>query len=163
MLDCEAIINVVVSHGLRSGHFERVNGHPPTNPPGNGISAGMWIAKIRPLASSSGLAATTALVLAMFRMQMPLGVQQGSALDGIDPAMTRANDAMMIRLNGDVNLTLNGDATSAGEIDVLGGVGGQELESDAGWFEMPPSGGIMYRTFTITIPVVVYDAWTQAR
>lgn len=151
-INVTGITAALESHAAASGHFERVNGHEPNNPPGNGLTAAVWVDGIRPVAAVSGLAATSALVTSMLRIYAP-ALQEPQ--DAIDPNVLTATDALLIAYSGD--FTLGGLVK---QIDLLG-QHGTPLGAQAGWLPFPDGGGL-YRVMTLTCPLVINDAFPQS-
>lgn len=151
-LNVRPIIDAIVSHALASGQFERVNGHEPKAAPGNGLSAAVWVDSVGPARNQSGLAATTALVVFNVRLYSPMLAEPQ---DAIDPNLTGALDALMTAYSADFELGGN-----VRNIDLLGTASGNRapLSAQAGYLNQD---GKLYRVYTITLPVVVNDAWTQ--
>ena len=148
-LAVDEIVDVVMSHALASGYFARVNGHEPKNAPGNGLSAAVWADSIRSV-QSSGLSSTSAAVVLNVRLYTSM-LQEPQ--DAIDPAMLRAVSALFAAYSGD--FTLGGNAR---EVDLLGS-DGAPLQAKAGYLNQDQK---LYRVMTITLPVIVNDAWDQA-
>ena len=148
-LAVDEIVDVVMSHALASGYFDRVNGHEPKNAPGNGLSAAVWADSIRSV-QSSGLSSTSAAVVLNVRLYTSM-LQEPQ--DAIDPAMLRAVSALFAAYSGD--FTLGGNAR---EVDLLGS-DGAPLQAKAGYLNQDQK---LYRVMTITLPVIVNDAWDQA-
>lgn len=149
-IDTTAILNAVVDHALRSGHFERVNKHEPASSPGTGLSAAVWVDRVQPVAAASGLRATSARVALNLRIYA--GALQ-EPRDAIDPAVTAATDALMNAYSGDFEL-----GGLIRNIDLLG-AHGQPLAAQAGYLDIQ---GAQYRVMTITIPCIINDAWDQS-
>jgi len=136
---------------MASGYFERVNGHEPLNPPGNGLTAALWGDSIAPVPAGSGLAATSARAVFMVRIYSPaMTLPQ----DDIDPNLVSAVDALMTAYSGDFEL-----GGQVRNIDLLGQAG-VAMSAQAGWVTYPD--GRIFRTMTITLPVIVNDAWPQS-
>lgn len=157
-LNSEAILDAVVSHAMSLGVFERVNQHEPKNAPGNGITAAVWIQRIRP--APSGLSATSAYIVWTVRLYVPM-MQEPQ--DQIDPAAIRAVDALLNAYTGEFELGLDQTAVGAESgtvrcVDLLGNQGGEPLSAEAGYIEV---GTTMYRSIDVTVPVIVNDVWTQ--
>lgn len=144
------IIDAVSSHAAASGLFDRVEGHEPTNPPGHGLTAAVWVDKLGPARQASGLASTTARLVLNVRLYSSLLQEPG---DYIDPHLTSAVDTLMGLYVSD--FTLGGLVRS---VDVRGAEG-VSLEAEAGYLRV--NGG-EYRVFTIKLPVIVNDLWTEA-
>jgi hypothetical protein len=147
-LDSEAIIEAVASHAMASGWFDRVNQHEPKNAPGYGVTAAVWVEDIRP-ALSSGLASSSALLVLSVRLYTSM-LQEPQ--DAIDPNMAKAVDALFAAYAGD--FTLGGLVR---HVDLRGSEG-SPLQAKAGYINQDQR---MYRVFTITLPVVVNDAWDE--
>lgn len=150
-INVAGITAALESHAGTSAYFETINGHEPDNAPGNGLTLGLWADSIRPAGLASGLAATAAVVTFMARIYAPA---QQQPQDSIDPNVLAATDALMAAYTGD--FTLGGLIRN---VDLLGQFG-TPLAAQAGWLPFPD--GALYRVMTITVPVVINDAWTQA-
>jgi hypothetical protein len=148
-LDLPAIVAAVQTHAAASGHIERVAGHEPTNAPGGGITASVWLDRIRPVPGRSGLGSTSVLVVLQVRLQIPL---RGD-LDDVDPLLAAAADDLMRAYTGDY--TLGGQVVF---VDLLGQTDAR-LEGQAGY--LAAGDGQMFRVFTITLPVVIDDLFDQ--
>lgn len=148
-LDLPAIVAAVQTHAAASGHIERVAGHEPTNAPGGGITASVWLDRIRPVPARSGLGSTSVLVILQVRLQAPLRGE----LDDVDPLLAAAADDLMRAYTSDY--TLGGEVVF---VDLLGQTD-TRLEGQAGYLR--PDGDQVYRVFTITLPVVLDDLWSQ--
>jgi hypothetical protein len=149
-MDFVAILNAVQSHAQASGLFERVNGAEPANPPGNGLTAAVWADTIGPAPAGSGLAATTARFTLMLRIYSNM-LQDPP--DAIDPEILAAVDALMTAYAADFQL-----GGLVRNVDLLGQTG-PPMAAQAGYVQQD---GALYRVMTITLPVLVNDAWTQA-
>ncbi|PBC71579.1 hypothetical protein BX265_6189 [Streptomyces sp. TLI_235] len=147
-VDIDGILNAIVSHAMASGYFDQVNQHEPKNRPGHGITAGVWVDRVRP-AASSGLASDSALMV--FNVRLYTSTLQ-EPQDAIDPEMVKAIDALFTAYIGD--FTLGGLIRN---VD-LRGAEGTPLDGQAGYLEQDD---VLYRVFTITLPVVINDAWTE--
>ena len=148
-LNATAILDVIISHAMETGLFERVNGHEPRSVPGNGLSAAVWADRVRP-AISSGLASSSAQILFKVRI---FSSMQTQPYDAIDPNVLNAVDVLWGLYIGD--LTLNGQAMA---VDVRG-MGGDGMMAQAGYI---PQDGVQLRVMTITLPVLVNDVWVEA-
>jgi len=149
-IDTKAIVEAVVSHALASGHFERCNSHEPKNAPGNGLTAAVWMQRLAPLALASGLAATAALLVVNVRVYSNMLTEPQ---DAIDPNLVAAVDALVNAYTGD--FTLGGRIRN---VDLLGQYG-PSLSAEAGYLEQDRK---MFRVMTLTVPLVINDAWTQS-
>tara|TARA_R110000824_G_scaffold16633_6_gene68758 strand:+ start:216 stop:677 length:462 start_codon:yes stop_codon:yes gene_type:complete len=144
----QALFDSMASHAGASGLFERVNTHEPKRAP-KGLVAALWVDSIGP-AQSSGLAATTARVVFNLRIYKDM---ISEPQDAIDPAILAAAAALMEDYSGD--FTLGGTVRA---IDLLG-MTGVPLSAQAGYINADQR---MLRVMTITIPLIINDAWTQA-
>lgn len=144
-----SILDAIESHALAAGLFERVGTHEPTNPPGSGLSCAVWVQDVQPV-QSSGLASTSVRVVFSVRLYSSL-LQEPA--DAIDPDLTAALDVLMAAYVGD--FTLGGTV----RVVDLRGADGTALRAQAGYLEQD---GMVFRVFTITLPVIVNDLWTEA-
>lgn len=152
-IDATAIMSAVASHAAASGHFDRVTLHEPKNKPGNGLSAAVWVQYLGPVPAGSSLRATSAVVTVNVRVMSNMLTEPQ---DEIDPNVLAAVDALMAAYSGDFEL-----GGLVRNVDLLG-QSGQRLEARAGYLPMgnPP---VMYRVMTVNVPMIVNDAWEQAR
>ena len=149
-INSAAIFAALGSHAQSTGLFDRVNGHEPRNPPGNGLTVAFWFAGLVPVPLASGLAATSARLTFTARVYAPALMEPQ---DAIDPTVLAAADALMIAYSGDFTL-----GALIRDVDLLGH-SGLQLSAQPGWLDM---GEAKFRTVDITIPMVISDAWTQA-
>lgn len=148
-LSIEAITDAVVSEAMLIGVFDKVNGHEPKVAPGNGLTVGVWADRVEPI-KSSGLASASARLQFNVRLY---GSMISEPMDAIDPTMIRALDLLMGQyIDG---FTLGGLIRS---VDVLG-AHGQALYAQAGYITQDSRA---YRVFTIFLPLIVNDVWTEA-
>ncbi|MFE2346485.1 hypothetical protein [Kitasatospora cineracea] len=148
-LDIDSILDRIVSHALASGFFEQVNGHEPENAPGAGLTAAVWVDHVQPALSSSGLNSSSALLV--FNVRLFTRMRQ-EPQDGIDPALMKALDVLFTAYAGDFEL--GGDARM---VD-LRGAEGAPLSARAGYLNQDQQ---LFRVFTITLPVIINDAWDE--
>jgi hypothetical protein len=149
-LSVASITASVQSHAQRLGLFEQVTLHEPKAKPQAGLTCAIWADQILPAASSSGLDATTALVVMSVRLYTPM-LQE--PYDAIDSAMLAAVDALMAAYSD--AFTLEGQLR---QVDLLGQFG-TPLSAQAGYVNQD---GRLFRIMTITLPLVVNDLWVQA-
>ena len=142
------LLDHVVSHAQMTGYFDRVNQHEPKSAPGNGISVAVWVDSVEPV--SSGLASTTSRIVFNLRLYAPM-LQEPQ--DAIDPNLTNALSALFDEYSGD--FTFDGNVQC---IDLLGKEG-VSLSAKAGYLNQDSK---IFRVYTITLPVIVNDVWTQA-
>lgn len=147
-VDLRAIRDMVVTHALTSGYFERVNSHEPKNAPGNGISAAIWARSLVP-AKSSGLAATSGLLVFSIRIT---GNMLAEPQDDIDANLLDATSGLMNLYSGDFEL--GGNVRS---VDLLG-MAGVPMSMEAGYLNQD---GKMLRAMVITLPLIINDVWSQ--
>lgn len=145
----QAILDAVQSHAAKSGQFDRVAGHEPKNAPGNGLSTAVWVDRLAPLPTGSGLASTSGLLTLNVRVYTNM---LSDPPDAIDPNLTAAVDALMTAYSGDFDLGGN-----VRHVDLLGAYS-PGLSAQAGYLEQD---GRLYRVMTITVPLVLNDIWTQ--
>lgn len=143
------IFDAVVSDAQRSDYFEKVNQHEPKRAPNTGLSAGVWVQSIDPIAGQSGLAATAGRIVFVIRIYSNMLKEPQ---DAIDPQVMKAVSNLMRRYHDDFDF-----GGAIGYIDLLGGYG-VALAGQAGYLEID---GKMFRIFDITIPCIVYDIWPQ--
>ena len=146
-LDCEALMNSIVSHCLTLGVFESVNMHEPEGNAGNYFAA-LWVQSIDPV-QTSGLASTSVRVAFTLRLYSNLVAKPG---DEVDPNLAGAVSDVMEGLSADFTL-----AEQAREIDLLGQYG-LGLSAKAGYLNLS---GAVYRVMDITVPVIVDDVFDQ--
>lgn len=149
-MEIDAFIDALVSHALSLGVFDRVNAHEPKAPPGSGITCALWVQSIAPIPGGSSLIATSGRVLFNVRLYSNALIQP---LDLIDPTMVRALDGLMTAYSAD--FTLDGLIRN---VDLLGQYG-IPLDAQAGYVEVS---GQMNRVYTLEVPLVVNDLWSQS-
>lgn len=149
-LNAVALFDAMESHALATGLFERVNGHEPKSAPGNGLTAAVWSEEITAVPEGSGLAATTGLVVFFLRIFQNMLMEPQ---DAIDPMVLGAVDALFDRYSGD--FTLGGLIRN---VDLLGSTG-TYLSARAGYVNIDKR---LFRTMTVTIPLIINDIWSQS-
>lgn len=148
-MNTSGIFAALVSHGMASGLFERVNQHEPKNAPGNGLTMAVWLDRIVPATGSSGLNSTTGLLLFSVRVYSSMVAEPQ---DDIDPALLTAVDALFSAYSGDFEL-----GGLVREVDLLGQFS-NPLSATFGYVTIDSK---MYRVGTLTVPLVVNDLWSQ--
>ncbi len=148
-MDVNGITDALVSHAATLGLFQRVNTFEPTAGPGNGMTCAIWVDSIGPVADVSGLDATSAKLVFMVRFFKAMLTQP---LDMLDPELVSATDLLLGAYSGDFDL-----GSTVKQVDLLG-QHGTPLSGQAGYLNMD---GKMYRVMTITLPLVINDAWVQ--
>lgn len=144
------ILGDLTSHAKKLGIFNVVNLHEPKNAPPNGLNCSIWAESIGPAVGGSGLDVTTAYVVMNVRLYSKMTQQP---YDGIDPAMLSAVDKLMSEYSG--AFSLGGDVRA---VDLYG-MYGETLQARAGYIEQDR---VIYRVFTITLPLIVNDTWQEA-
>lgn len=154
MINSKQLIDAVASHAMATGYFQHVNQHEPKSPPLGNLNAAVWVQTIAP--ASSGLVATSASVIMNVRIYSNLNAAQDAlTADRIDPDIMDAVDALLVAYSGD--FTLGGLLRN---IDLIGGnAQGQGLRAEAGYLQV---GDTLFRVMTITIPMIINDAWSQS-
>lgn len=150
-LESQDIIDRLASHAAATGYFDKVNQHEPKSKPGRGITGAVWIDRIEPARGQSTLTSTTVRVVFNFRIYTNM-LQQPQ--DAIDPNVMEAADILFAAYTGDFSLGADNRF-----IDLLGITQGHELFAQSGYINID---NMVYRVLTLTVPVVVRDAWTQA-
>lgn len=148
-INIQGILDVIVSHALSTGYFESVNQHEPKQSPGNGLSASVWIERVAPV-KSSGLANTSV------RVEFTVRLYSSTYSDPYDDTETNlmlALDALMAAYCGDFQI-----GGQARHVDIFGAYG-SSLESRSGWINQD---GKEFRVFSIRLPLIVDDLWSQA-
>jgi hypothetical protein len=149
-MDVIGILNELVSDAATTGLFDKINTHEPKSAPRSGLTLAIWADSIEPFALGSGLNVTSALIV--FNARLFTKMLQYPQ-DSIDPNMIIAVDTLLNKYSGD--FTLNDKIRN---IDLLG-ESGTHLSAQAGYVNQDNT---LYRVVTITIPLIVNDAWTQA-
>jgi hypothetical protein len=147
--DPEPVIDAATSLVAASGYCDRVNQHEPVNPPGTGMSAAVWCDRLDPV-RSSGLASTSGRLMLYVRLYLPLNTV---VPDMIDVVMLRAVWYLLSQYIG--GFTLGGLVRS---VDVRGAEG-VPVSARAGYLEI---GGKPFRAYTIALPLIINDMWTEA-
>lgn len=150
-LDLLAYRAALMSHGQGLGLFEQVLGHEPVSAPGSGLTYAVWAGPVRPIPARSGLNSVTARLEMRGRVFMPA---DSDPMDEVDAAVITAVSKLMGAYCGDFTL---GDLVA--NVDLLG-AHGAPLGADTGYTSF--AGGTTYRVATLTIPLVINDAWTEA-
>lgn len=150
-IQSQDLIDRIASHAMTLGLFDRVNQHEPKSAPGRGLTCAVWIDRIEPARGRSGLAATDARVV--FNVRVYTNMLQNPQ-DAIDPQVMNAVDKLFEAYSGDFQL---GDDERW--IDLLGATQGHPLFSQSGYINIDNR---VQRVMTITVPVIVENAWTQA-
>jgi hypothetical protein len=148
-VDLGAIVTACASKAAALGFFDRVNTYEPKSAPGYGLTVAVWSDRLDPV-QASGLDQTSARVVLNLRVYARM-LQEPQ--DMIDPNMLAATSAVIGAFSGDFDLGVTG----VREVDLLG-MYGVPLSAQAGYINQD---GTLYRVMTVTVPVVVNDAWGQ--
>ena len=149
-LQAAAVFNALESHVAATGLFRKVGtSEPKSAPPDSGLTAAIWLDRILPDGSGSGLSRTTAVTIYMIRIYNNMLEEP---TDGIDPAILAATDTVFSALHSDFEL-----GGVAKVVDVFG-MSGTGLQAQAGYLSQDNR---LYRVIDITVPVIINDAWTQ--
>jgi hypothetical protein len=151
-IDVQGITDALVSHAQSLGKFDLVQTFEPKSSPGTGLTCAIWMQSLRPHAQSSGLAATSAYLVMSVRIYDNMLREPA---DLIDPEMLAATETLIESYSGEFTL-----AGVVRNIDLLG-EGGESLGAEAGYVQIGGREGGMYRVMTITVPMIISDAWTQ--
>lgn len=149
-MNTQGILNALVSDAETTGLFDQINTHEPKSAPRKGLTMAIWLDRLLPYATASGLAATSALLIYNARLFTSM---TKFPQDAIDPDMITAVDTLMTKYSGDFTL----DDTIR-NVDLLG-ESGFALEAQAGYVEQDNK---VFRVVTLQVPLIVNDAWTQA-
>ena len=141
--------NVLLSHALASGLFDRVEGHEPKAAPGNGVHGALWVSEMGPAVSRSGLVATAIRLEYSFRIGLSMLAEPQ---DETDPAVLVATASLVLAYSGDFQL-----GGYADQIDLLGAYGAP-LAAKAGYLNQD---SVLYRVMVITIPIIIDDVFAQ--
>lgn len=150
-INSQDIIDHLASHAMALGVFDRVNTHEPKNKPGRGLTCAIWVDRIEPARGRSGLAATDARVVMNVRVYTNM---LQNPQDAIDPNVMAATDLLLTAYTGDFELGNNSRF-----IDCLGMTQGHPMSSQSGYINID---NMVYRVMTMTVPVIVQNAWPQS-
>lgn len=150
-INSQDIMDRLASHALAAALFDRVNTHEPKNKPGRGLTCALWVDRIEPARGRHGLQSSTARVVVNVRVYTNM---LQNPQDAIDPSVMNAVDILMGAYSGDFQL---GDENRW--IDLLGATQGHPLFSQSGYINID---NMTYRVMTITVPVIVENAWSQS-
>jgi len=148
-LDLVSYRAAVMSHAQGLGLFGDVLDHEPVSAPGSGLFYAVWVADVSPVPARSGLNTVTVRLEINGRVLMPADTEpQGD----VDTAVTAAVNGLMRAYCGD--FTLGG---AVANVDLLG-AHGAALRAKFGYTRLDST---TYRVATLTIPLIVNDAWNE--
>ncbi|MFD5709482.1 hypothetical protein ACFWHW_03655 [Streptomyces pharetrae] len=148
-LDLLAYRSAVMSHAQGLGLFEQVLGHEPVSAPGSGLLYAVWVSDVAPVPTLSGLASVSVRLELTGRVLMPADTEPQ---DDVDVAVTGAVNGLMREYTGD--FTLGG---TVADVDLLG-AHGTALRASFGFTRIDST---TYRAATLTIPLIINDAWNE--
>jgi hypothetical protein len=148
-LDLLTYRGVAMSHAQTLGLFTQVLGHEPVSAPGSGLVYALWVSRISPVPAASGLRAGTGRLELTGRVFMPADSQPE---DDVDIAVTGAVDSLMSAYSADFEF-----GGSVRNVDLLG-AHGTPLSAQFGFTRFDST---TYRVATLTIPLIINDAWAQ--
>lgn len=149
-LDLAAYRSACMSHAQGLGVFGQVIGHQPVSAPGSGLTYAMWVGPVRPIPARSGLNTVSARLELRGQILTPADSEPA---DDVDVLVTDAVSKLMGAYCGDFTLT-----NLVANIDLLG-AHGTPLTADTGYTTFP--GGTTYRVATLTIPLIIQNAWNE--
>jgi hypothetical protein len=152
VIDTAGILAALVAVAQGTDLFTAVQTWEGRVSPTSGILCAIWPQRLGPAAGFSGLAATSASLVFNIRLYTSTLTQP---FDDIDPGMIAAVDTLMNAYSGDFDL---GDDRRY--IDLLGAYSQSGMACEAGY--VPGLDGKLMRVMTISVPVIVPDAWVQA-
>lgn len=142
------VFQAVESHALELGRFERVNTHEPKNAPGHGLTCAIWTEHLEAI-RQSGLASTSAVLRMFIRIYQNM---VSEPQDAIDPNVIEATSLLFDEYCGDFEL-----GGLIRNVDILGSAG-LPLQARAGYIGQDK---VLFRCMTITLPLIINDAWNQ--
>ncbi len=150
-LPLAALITALTQHAKDTGLFDRVQPFETADPTGQRLTYEVWLGKFGPARGRSGLATTSLRVEIAGRITAAMARKHPET---IDPDLAAAAAALVTAYSGDIDLGVAG-----AEIDALGAYGEPLLGTGGYWGH----NGQGYRIFDLVIPIVIDDAWVQAR
>lgn len=147
-----AVYDATVTHCMTTGYFSKVNTHEPKNAPADNPIAAVWQDWLGPYPGGSGLANTTAIMRLSIRVYQNF---RSDPIDMIDPNVVVAVNSLMAAFSGDFDFGV----AKVRCVDLLG-MSGIALQAQAGYVEIDHK---LYRIMTITLPIIIDDAWVQAQ
>ncbi|MFE7072712.1 hypothetical protein ACFU96_21780 [Streptomyces sp. NPDC057620] len=149
-LDLVAYRSAATSHAQSLGLFEQVMGHEPVSAPGSGLIYALWVADLSTIPARSGLNSVSVRLELTGRVLTPADAEPP---DDVDTAITGAVNGLMREYCGDFDL-----GGTVANVDLLG-MHGAPLRARFGFSRFDST---TYRAATITVPLIINDAWTEA-
>ena len=143
----------IVEHAQKTGRFTDIIRREPTaSPAAGGVTAAVWADKFEAI-RQSGLDFTSIIVVFKVRLYLSINYQPADSIDNV--LMDAASD-LMGAYCGDFQLG-DDEANDVRMVDLLGS-NGQPLSAEMGYQDIQ---GAILRVCTITVPVIINDAWEQ--
>jgi hypothetical protein len=152
VIDTKEYIEAMASHAMTTGYFDHANQHEPKSNPGMGLHCAIWVQSLQPATGWSGLNSTSTVLVVAVRIYSNM-LQEPQ--DAIDPNMMEAVDTLLAAYSGD--FTLGGLVSY---VDLLGQFG-TALGGEAGYVQIGGGEGSMHRVFTIMVPLVLDNSYSQ--
>lgn len=146
----QEIVDVIASHAKATGLFDRSLKHEPKSKPARGLTFACWVDRIEPARGRSGLRYTDVRVVMKARIYTAM---LQNPQDAIDPNLMNAVDVLLKAYTGDFGLGADDRF-----IDLLGITQGHPLFGESGYINID---NMVFRVFTITVPVICENAWEQ--
>jgi hypothetical protein len=147
------IQNRIAEHAQKTGRFNQVlKRQPSASPPAGGVNVAIWADKFEAI-RQSGLDETS--IIAVFKVMLMLNINYQPA-DDIDTVLMDGASDLMGAYCGDFQLG-DDEANDVRMVDLLGS-NGQPLSAQMGYLEIQ---GVILRVCTVTVPVIINDAWEQ--
>lgn len=148
-LNTASVVDALDSLCAATGLFQKSITFEPKRAPDGDMTAATWFQTILTAPEHSGLAKSSVVVVYNIRLYTNM-LQEPP--DAIDPSLVTATDTILTNLHSDFDL-----GSSVGFVDLLGQTG-VSLRAEAGYLDID---GTMFRIVDITVPCVLFDAWTQ--
>ena len=151
-VDAAEIASKLMSRAKQLGVYDRVQTHEPKNNPGRGFTFALWLNRIEPARGRSGLRFTDARVEFFGRIYTNM-LQEPQ--DQIDLRMIDVCSKTMNAFSTDFDLGKDDRF-----VDLLGITQRDPLKCESGYINID---NMVYRVFTLTIPVIEPNVWEQVK
>lgn len=151
-IDAKDIIDRLASQAKGLGCFDRVLKHEPKNKPGRGLTFALWLNRIEPARSQSGLLFTDVRVEMVGRIYTNMLQEPQDAIEG---TMIETCSKIMNAYSTDFDL-----GNDERFIDLLGITQRDPLKAESGYINID---NMVYRVFTLVIPVIEPKVWRQVK